>query len=116
MTRMLRRALLVTIVGIAAVAVASAGARSTAAPRQTGEVKVSGTTEGGRALAVASGGWTERPTSFTYQWYRCDTPGKTNCQPIAGQTSNRYRLRPEDAGHTFYASVTACNRDGCARG
>jgi hypothetical protein len=116
MQRTLRRALLVLIVGVAAVAVSSAAARSTAAPRQTGEIKVTGTKEVTRTLSVSNGGWANAPTSFTYQWYRCDNPGRTNCQPIAGQTGNRYRLRTEDAGHTIYASVTACNKDGCAKG
>jgi hypothetical protein len=116
MERTLRRALLVMIVGVAAVAVAGASARTTAAPRQTGEVKITGTKEVGRTLRVANGGWANAPTSFTYQWYRCDNPGRTNCQPVAGQTANRYVLRAEDAGHTVYASVTACNKDGCARG
>ncbi len=115
MTRTLRRALLVMIVGIAAVAVASASARSLAAPRPTGEVRITGTKQVGEVLKVSNGNWANNPTSFTYQWYRCDNPGKTNCVAIAGQTADRYSLRSDDAGHTFYASVTACNKDGCAK-
>src|SRR4051812_6847874 len=116
MQRTLRRGLLVMIIGIAAVAAAGASARTSAVPRQTAEIKVTGTKQVGRALTVSKGGWANAPTSFTYQWYRCDNPGKTNCQPIAGQTGNRYRLVAADAGHTFYATVTACNKDGCAKG
>jgi hypothetical protein len=116
MTRTLRRALLVTIFGVAAVAVAGASARSTAAPRQTGEIKITGTKQVGAVLTVSNGSWANSPTSYTYQWYRCDNPGKTNCAAVAGQTADRYTLRTDDAGHTFYASVTACNKDGCAKG
>jgi hypothetical protein len=116
MTRTLRRALLATICGVAAVAVAGASARSAAAPHQTGDIKVTGTKQVGSVLTVSNGNWANGPTSYTYQWYRCDNPGKTNCAAVAGQTSNRYTLRPEDAGHTFYASVTACNKDGCTKG
>jgi hypothetical protein len=116
MTKTLRRALLVMIFGVAAVAAAGASARATAVPKQTAEIKVTGTTQVDHTLSVSNGGWSNAPTSYTYQWYRCDNPGKTNCQAIAGQTSNKFRLAAGDAGHTFYASVTACNKDGCAKG
>jgi hypothetical protein len=115
MTKTLRRALLVTIVGLAAVAATTASAKTAAAPRLSGEAKITGTKEVGHVLTVSHGNWTNRPSSYTYQWYRCDNPGKTNCQALAGQTSNRYRLVEADANHTFFASVTACNRDGCNR-
>ena len=115
MTKTLRRALLVCIVAAAAVVATTASAKATAAPRSVGEARITGTKEVGHTLTVSNGKWDNRPTSYTYQWFRCDNPGKTNCQPLAGQTSNRYRLVDADAGHTFYASVTACNRDGCAR-
>ena len=62
---------------------------------------------------VAAAAWANGPTSFRYQWYRCDNPGKTNCGPIGGATSKKYRLVTADAGHTTYAAVTACNGDGC---
>lgn len=116
MTKTLRRALLATILGVAAVAVSSASARTADAPRQTGEVGVSGTKQVGHRLHVSNGGWDNNPTSFSYQWYRCDNPGKTNCHPISGATSRNYRLVAADAGHTFYATVTAANRDGSATG
>jgi hypothetical protein len=115
MTKTLRRALLVGIVAVAAVVATTASAKATAAPKSVGEARITGTKEVGHTLAVSNGKWVNGPTSYTYQWFRCDNPGKTNCQPIAGQTSNRYRLVEADAGHTFYASVTACNRDGCGR-
>jgi hypothetical protein len=115
MTKTLRRALLVTIVGLAAVAATTASAKTAASPRLTGEARITGTKEVGHVLTVSHGTWANRPTSYTYQWFRCDNPGKTNCQPIAGQTSNRYRLVDNDANHTLFASVTACNSDGCNR-
>src|SRR3954452_18876179 len=105
MARMLRGGRPGAIVGVAAVAATTASARTTAAPRATGEARVTGTKEVGHTLSVSNGRWANSPTSFTYQWFRCDNPGKTNCQPLAGQTSNRYRLVDADAGHTFYASV-----------
>src|SRR5215218_4652502 len=116
MTHLFRRSLLVGLVAVVSVGAvsASAPARTAAVPRPTGEPRITGTQEVGRPLAVSTGPWANKPTRFTYQWFRCDNPGKTNCQPIQGATANRYRLGAEDAGHTIYASVTACNADGCA--
>jgi len=116
MNEYLRRSLLVSLAAIVALGTvaASAPARTAAVPRPTGEPRISGTKEVGRTLTVSNGPWANKPTRFTYQWFRCDNPGKTNCQPIQGATAQRYRLGAEDAGHTIYASVTACNSEGCA--
>jgi hypothetical protein len=115
MTRTPVRALLALLLVAAAVAAAGASARTTADPANTGEPRITGTTTVGGTLTVSNGSWSNSPTSFTYQWYRCDNPGKTNCQAISGQTSNKYTLTSADAGHTFYAQVTACNKDGCGK-
>jgi hypothetical protein len=115
MTKTLRRALLVGILAVAAVVATTASAKTAASPHLMREAHITGTKQVGHTLTVSHGSWSNRPTSYTYQWYRCDNPGKTNCQAIAGQTSNRYRLTANDANHTFFASVTACNRDGCNR-
>ena len=116
MKRYFRRPLLALSLGFVVLAVASmaASAKSTIAPRPTAEPKISGTKEVGRTLTVSNGKWENKPTRFTYQWYRCNNPGKTSCAPVPGATENKYRLGGDDAGHTFYASVTACNADGCA--
>lgn len=116
MTGTIRRALLVGIVGLVAVAATGAAvqARTTAAPRQTGEARITGTTTAGKTLSVTNGTWANGPTAFAYQWYLCDNPGKTNCNPISGATTNSYRLHSSDAGHTLYATVTASNKDGSA--
>jgi hypothetical protein len=114
MNRQLRRALLVAALGLAAVAAtsASAPARTADEPRQTSEILITGAKRVGSTLHVSNGGWENRPTSFAYQWYRCDNPGKTNCRPINGADNRDYRLAGADAGHTIYATVAASNRDG----
>ncbi len=116
--RQLRRAILVGVLAAMGVAVASAAApaKSTAAPRQTAEIKISGNTRVGSTLRLSNGAWTNNPTSYAYQWYRCDNPGKTSCQPIAGASTRGYRLGEVDLSHTFYGTVTASNRDGAATG
>jgi hypothetical protein len=118
MNRQLRRALLVGALGLAAVGATSAAApaRTADAPRQTGEIRISGTTRVGSTLRISNGSWANNPTTFSYQWYRCDNPGKTNCQPIGNTNSRDYRLSGGDAGHTIYGAVSASNRDGTAVG
>jgi fibronectin type 3 domain-containing protein len=110
----MKKSLGMVAAALAAVAAfsASAPARTTAAPVSTGQPAISGSTTAGAALHVNNGTWSGGPTSYRYQWYLCDNPGKTNCKPIANATANDYRLQSGDAGHTLYADVTAANRDG----
>jgi hypothetical protein len=60
------------------------------------------------------GRWSDNPTSFRFQWHRCDFGGdRQNCVPVAGATHRRYRPSDADANHQLKVDVTACNRDGC---
>ena len=67
------------------------------------------------AIAGASTGlWSGVPTSFNYQWYRCDNTG-SNCSPITGATSQSYAvLATADIGATLAVAVTASNSLGSA--
>ena len=116
MNRYATRFLGLAALGLAAVAAfsAAAPARSTAAPRNTGQPSIRGNFTVGHTVTINNGTWAGSPTSFQYQWLRCDNPGKTNCGPIPGATHQSYRLTSGDAGHTITANVTACNRDGCS--
>ncbi len=82
-----------------------------APPVNTGLPIVSGNTEQGQTLTTSNGTWSGNPTSFTYQWRRCDTAGN-NCSDIAGATANAYLLTGSDVGSTLRARVTATNADG----
>ena len=64
-------------------------------------------TEGG-ALTAAVGTWTNRPTSYAYQWQRCNTSGAA-CATVTGQTRSSYLLAPGDVGSTLRVAVTASN-------
>ncbi len=54
------------------------------------------------------GRWTNSPTSFTYQWERCDSSGRT-CSAIAGASAQTYTLTAADLGHTIRVQETASN-------
>lgn len=69
----------------------------------------------GDTLTSTNGTWSGSPTSYAYQWKRCDTLGdRRNCVSIAGATAARYTLQKADIGHTLSVVVTATNADGKA--
>jgi hypothetical protein len=86
-----------------------------AAPPQFGAIPtIEGTPIVGNTLTATNGTWTGNPTSFRYQWDRCDLAGdRQNCGPISGATSKSYKLVNADADHQVRVRVTACNADGC---
>ena len=72
---------------------------------------VSGAAAVGQTLTATTGGWTNSPTGFAYQWQRCDTGG-SSCQPITGATGQTYLLVAADTGSTIRVAVTASNANG----
>lgn len=105
------------LLGLVGLALASmlfataAGARSFAAPVNRCAPTIEGKLVVGKTIRASTGCWSNNPTSFAYQWLRCDQKG-TNCVRITGATSNSYRLKSIDAGNTMVVLVTASNGDG----
>jgi outer membrane protein assembly factor BamB len=77
-------------------------------PSSTAPPSISGTTTQGQILAESHGSWTNSPTSFTYQWQRCNATG-ANCSAIPGATTNSYTLAAADVGQTIRVQETASN-------
>jgi hypothetical protein len=67
---------------------------------------VSGAPVLGATLHVGTGGWKPRPTSFSYQWARCNTQARA-CVPIAGATGDTHQVVADDLGHALVAIVQA---------
>jgi hypothetical protein len=82
-----------------------------AAPKNTERPTISGTARVGQALTANNGSWSGNPTSFGYQWQRCDADG-SNCGNIAGSTSRTYTVRTADLGFRLRVEVTARNDKG----
>jgi streptogramin lyase len=61
--------------------------------------------------STTNGTWTNNPTSYAYQWERCNTEGK-GCASISGATSSKYTPIKEDVEHTLVVKVTAKNSGG----
>jgi hypothetical protein len=72
---------------------------------------ISGTVQVSQVLTASSGTWSGAPTSFGYQWLRCDAGG-ANCSSIALATTSSYTLVEADVGHTLRAQVIATNAEG----
>jgi len=91
-------------------AVALAAGRA-AAPQNTSLPSISGSARDGSTLDTSKGGWAKNPTSYAYQWQRCDSDGGA-CQPIAGATGTRYTVTSADVGQRLKVGVTATNSTG----
>jgi hypothetical protein len=72
---------------------------------------VAGPDQLNESLSAQPGAWSGNPTSYSYQWYRCDITGH-NCLPIANATAQTYTTGPADVGSTLEVAVTATNEDG----
>jgi len=84
---------------------------SVAPPTNTSRPTISGTAQDGALLTAGTGTWTGAPTSYAYEWLRCDSAGGS-CAGIAGATSKQYTVSSTDVGHRLRVSVTASNAGG----
>jgi len=106
------RALVSALVVLAALlAVGGAQAMRNAAPVNTVPPAIAGTPTVGQTLTASDGTWSNAPTSFAYQWLRCNGGGN-NCANVANGTQKTYTLVGADAGNTMRVRVTATNADG----
>jgi hypothetical protein len=107
----------------AVVTAANADGKSTANSNQTDVVAVSGGPVNtarpaisggaivGESLTASNGNWSGSPTSYAYQWLRCDSTGAF-CFTIAGATGKSYGVVFDDVYSTLRVRVTAKNAEG----
>ena len=85
-------------------------------PTNTNEPRITGAAVVGSELTATRGTWTERPTSFEFQWTRCPAAGgaadASNCAAIGGATTENYVPGNRDLGKRLRVRVTASNDDG----
>lgn len=72
---------------------------------------ISGTTTEGQELTDVPGTWEGSPTSYSYQWERCNAAGE-GCQAISGATGKTYTLTSADVGSTIRVQETGINGEG----
>lgn len=85
---------------------------STALPTISGAAGAAGP-QTGQTLTASTGSWSEGPTSYAYQWERCDSTG-ANCANVSGATSSTYLVGSADVGYTIRVAVTAANSAGAS--
>jgi hypothetical protein len=64
-------------------------------------------------MTAHNGTWDNNPTSFSYQWQRCNANG-SGCTAISGATRVSYTLTAADVDHRVRVIVTARNADGAS--
>jgi hypothetical protein len=85
-------------------------ASSVTKPVNTALPTITGTAAVGSRVTATRGTWTQKPTSYTYGWSRCDSDGA--CAGIVGATAKSYVVTTADVGHTLRVTVTAHNSAG----
>jgi hypothetical protein len=79
-------------------------------PKNLTAPSIAGTAAVGLTLTASPGTWANAPTSYRYQWGRCDA--QNSCNNIQGATSSRYIPSQADASSTLRVWVTAINANG----
>ena len=69
---------------------------------------IAGSAVVGRRLSESHGTWSNAPTSFSYQWQRCNRLG-AKCRAIAGATGRTYTVATADVAATLRVLETAAN-------
>jgi uncharacterized membrane protein YgcG len=64
----------------------------------------------GQTLTEVHGLWAGSPTSYSYQWERCER--EQHCSAIPGATGQTYRVQAADVGYTIVVQETAYNSGG----
>ncbi len=80
-------------------------------PESTSAPGISGSAQEGATLTEQHGGWTNDPTSYTYQWERCGSSG-SNCQAVNGAEGETLVVPGGFAGYTVRVRETAHNAEG----
>ncbi len=80
-------------------------------PESTSPPKITGKATQGQTLAESHGAWTNSPTSYAYQWERCDSTG-SSCTAISTATNPTYTLTTADVGSTIRVQEWATNANG----
>jgi hypothetical protein len=80
-------------------------------PISIGPPTISGTAQAGETLSASAGSWSNVPTTFAFQWLRCDAAG-SGCAPIDGAVAMDDTVAAADVGSTLEVSVVATNAVG----
>jgi hypothetical protein len=80
-------------------------------PTNTARPTITGNPRVGESLTASEGTWANNPTSFAFQWQRCDIDAIV-CGNVPGATGRSYGVRAADVGFRVRVQVTARNAAG----
>ena len=103
--------MLATVLLVVLMVVPGAPAANRRGPVTSTPPAISGVPEELRTLTASTGTWKNSPTSYGYQWQRCDAMGGA-CTDVAGAAAKTYSLAFSDVGSTIRVRVTATNAYG----
>ena len=86
-------------------------APNSGAPQNQTRPTITGDTTVGEVLTADPGTWSNSPTSYAYQWQRCDLDASV-CFDVGGATNKAYGVRDADVGYRLAVVVTATNSTG----
>ena len=101
-----------TLAPVSAMILTTSSTTTVSAPVNLGPPTISGAAQQGQTLSASAGTWSNSPTSYAYQWKRCDTSGANKRCDTSGATSASYLLASGDVGATIRVIVTASNSGG----
>jgi trimeric autotransporter adhesin len=81
------------------------------APANISPPTFTGVAQQGSTLTEGHGAWTDIPTSYSYQWQRCNAAGG-QCATIAGAVNQSYTLTLADLGSAIRVQEWATNPAG----
>jgi Bacterial Ig domain len=96
-------------VALVALAITTAGASGAPAWKPV----IKGTPQVGATLTADVSGWSGGPTTFTYQWSRCDVNGNA-CVALSGATAQTYLVAAGDVGSTLRVTADPAKKQGTA--
>jgi hypothetical protein len=80
-------------------------------PRNTARPTISGVAKVGEELTADEGTWSGAPSTYAYQWQRCDVDAAV-CFDVPGASGKTYGVRIADLGYRLRVRVRATNSNG----
>jgi hypothetical protein len=78
----------------------------------TAHPAITGVAQVGQTFTASAGGWSGSPTTYAYEWRRCDASGD-RCDRIRDAANlSTYVLTSDDVGHTLRVYMSASNAAG----
>ena len=82
------------------------------APVNTAHPVITGVAQVGQTFTASTGSWSGSPTTYAYEWRRCDASGD-RCDRIRDAANlSTYVLTSDDVGHTLRVYMSASNAAG----